>query len=193
MFKASIQSTDATMTTTTIAQVFGELHEVKKGCSSPRWNSTRYGPPLNENSSNLRNATQKAGEVACCDYSGTSCVRKDSKGQCFSGDDDADMKTYEEAVTLCSSMGMRLCKSQEELDLCCGVGCNNDFGPAWIGPNTSTTSKKQTTTSTLKASTTASDVTTTTIVHDSIQAYGAETTTRMDMGKQTTTSTLKAS
>merc|ERR1719161_2311932 len=80
MLKASIQSTDATMTTTTIAQVVGELHEVKKGCSSPRWNSTRYGPPLNENSPNLRKATQKAGEVACCDYSGMSAFERIPRG-----------------------------------------------------------------------------------------------------------------
>merc|ERR1719482_638381 len=189
MFKASIQSTDATMTTTTIAQVFGELHEVKKGCSSPRWNSTRYGPPLNENSSNLRNATQKAGEVACCDYSGTSCVRKDSKGQCFSGDDDADMKTYEEAVTLCSGSGMRLCKSQEELDLCCGIGCNFDSGPVWIGSNTSTTStttKKQLPNTDRSTKLPVnSDVTTTPTAQDSTQAPLSTA--------QATTSMIKAS
>jgi hypothetical protein len=94
-------------------QVFGELHEVKKACSSKPWNSTRYGPRLDKTSTPSRfNATQKAGEVQCCNDAGTTCTRKDSKGQCLSGHNDADMKTYEEAVTLCSSMGMRLCKSQ---------------------------------------------------------------------------------
>ena len=72
------------------------------------------------------------GEVQCCSNDGSSCIRKDTAGQCFSGDDDAAKKTYFEAVAICAAQGRRLCtKTETVADKCCGSGCSTDRYLAW--------------------------------------------------------------
>ena len=66
--------------------------------------------------------------VRCCN----------TKGDCFSkkkidcpGKGKGNRKTYEEAKTICSDKGLRLCNDYE-LEACCGTGCMFDVKTIWI-------------------------------------------------------------
>ena len=76
-------------------------------------------------------ATDVIGEVSCCSKDGTSCTRKDSSGNCLSGNNDDVKYSWSDANAMCEGLGMRLCSSQDELDLCCGEGCQIDHDLVW--------------------------------------------------------------
>ena len=78
------------------------------------------------------NGAERLAELQCCSNDGTSCVRKNpNSGECWSGDNDDAKVTWFEAEHICTSNGMRLCKSQAELDLCCVSGCSHDSVYIW--------------------------------------------------------------
>ena len=76
-------------------------------------------------------ASESIGEVVCCSHDGTSSTRKDASGSCLSGNNDATKYTWSEASAMCEKLGMRLCSSQDELDLSCGAGCQYDNDLVW--------------------------------------------------------------
>ena len=45
------------------------------------------------------------------------------------------LKTYKEAENICSKNGFRLC-TPDELDTCCGTGCNFDLTTNWVAKGT---------------------------------------------------------
>ena len=103
------------------------------GCS---WNGDEDSTPQ------IVSAYASVAEVQCCN--GTSCIRKypgdDQSGdQCFSGNKDDAKVTWFEAEHMCASIGMRLCNSQDELDLCCTNGCGYDKQPVWTNRVAGTT------------------------------------------------------
>ena len=61
--------------------------------------------------------------VRCCNTKGDKCFSKTIG--CKEG------KTYEEAKTICSDKGLRLCNDYE-LEACCGTGCMFDVKTIWI-------------------------------------------------------------
>ena len=62
----------------------------------------------------------QTGAVRCCSFDGGSCESKCS------------ILTFSNAKQKCSEFGMRLC-TEEELasNICCGTGCDFDFGVVW--------------------------------------------------------------
>ena len=72
----------------------------------------------------------KAAEIVCCAVDGSSCSRKRS-GVCRSGHGDAVKVTWNAARDHCEADGMRLCATQDELDQCCGGGCQYDNQLVW--------------------------------------------------------------
>ena len=69
-------------------------------------------------------------QVSCCAEDGSRCYRHVA-GECMSGHHDELKKTWTEADAICRKAGYRLCKSQAELDKCCGSGCNYDYNIVW--------------------------------------------------------------
>ena len=69
--------------------------------------------------------------VACCTDS--TCTRVDGNGQCYSDkhEDKNDGTTWHQANEICKNAGLRLCKSQVEVDRCCSGGCGYDNGIVW--------------------------------------------------------------
>ena len=74
----------------------------------------------------------KKAEIVCCAMDGSSCSRTTNTGECRSGNKDEYKVTWDEAESHCKKDGMRLCKSQEELDKCCQVGCGYANQLAWV-------------------------------------------------------------
>ena len=74
----------------------------------------------------------KAAQVVCCSLDGSSCSRKASS-ICRSGDGKAQKYTWYEANEHCKAEGKRLCNSRDELNKCCGGGCNYDSELVWSG------------------------------------------------------------
>ena len=98
------------------------------GCST---RPTDPNSPYNPASQNFLASTSSA-EVQCCSIDGQSCYRHNpATSQCWSGDDTAAKATWHEANEMCTSAGYRLCKSQEELDLCCSTGCHYNNQLIW--------------------------------------------------------------
>ena len=75
----------------------------------------------------------EAAEIVCCTLEGDSCEREVEGGDCRSGHNDDVKVTWNEAQDHCEEAGMRLCNSQEELDQCCGTGCQYDNQLVWSG------------------------------------------------------------
>jgi hypothetical protein len=73
----------------------------------------------------------EAAEIVCCTLQGDSCSRKVKEVNCRSGDKDDFKVTWKVASDHCKTSGMRLCKSQEELNQCCGAGCGYDDQLVW--------------------------------------------------------------
>jgi hypothetical protein len=65
------------------------------------------------------------GAVRCCLLYGDEC-RSEIAGACHSG------KTFQEAVDVCGSNGMRLCTETEYREQCCGTGCSFDAVQVWL-------------------------------------------------------------
>ena len=76
------------------------------------------------------NKSEAAGEVQCCSMEGV-CNRDG----CLSGNNDADLVTWHQAVELCAANSDRLCTKEELLaedaSGCCGTGCHYDFALVW--------------------------------------------------------------
>ena len=71
-------------------------------------------------------------ELQCCSIDGQHCQRRNPlTKKCWSGDNDVAKVTWYEAYERCTSAGHRLCKSQEELNRCCGSGCHYDDTLMW--------------------------------------------------------------
>lgn len=77
-------------------------------------------------------ASTSSAEAQCCSIDGQFCYRHHPESaECWSGNNDAAKVTWHEAYEMCTSAGYRLCKSQEELDLCCGTGCSYNKQLVW--------------------------------------------------------------
>ena len=87
------------------------LQPVSMGC--PKRNPNK---PVTQEPANSKH------NVRCCSINGDSCSSRPCKKD----------KTYDEAVEICSGRGQRLC-SEDELNKCCGTGCNKDNEKTWIG------------------------------------------------------------
>lgn len=89
-----------------------------------------YGVPRHET------PTETAGVAVCCNAAGRS-VRK-VNGQCVAGHasrHNLRRSTFQDAKDTCEAHGLRLCKSQTELETGCGTGCNYDRVLAWVDLN----------------------------------------------------------
>lgn len=72
-------------------------------------------------------------EVQCCAHNGRRCTRYHRRNQCISGRNDAYKMNWHQAKNACASIGMRLCRSQSELNRCCRSGCAHDADLVWTG------------------------------------------------------------
>ena len=77
-----------------------------------------------------------AAKIACCSKDGSTCSKKYTNDEgneaCRGGNRNKGRRTtWEEANLHCLSLGLRLCKSQEELNKCCGQGCDSDDMLVW--------------------------------------------------------------
>jgi len=69
--------------------------------------------------------------VVCCSHEGDRC---DRDAQTPSGRIDCRGQTsWYQAKALCAEAGMRLCQTQEEINRCCGQGCDGDDYLSWSG------------------------------------------------------------
>jgi len=75
---------------------------------------------------------QNMAQIICCSMDGTSCSRKTDDGKCYSGHGKDSKVTWHTARNFCKNIGKRLCTSQEELNQCCGSGCDYDNVLAWV-------------------------------------------------------------
>lgn len=96
---------------------------VERGCSSA------VVPPGSEGPRFVPEG-EAAAQVICCTLDGSTSRHAQSQ-QCLSSGGDAALKTYTDAVRICSRAGMRLCESQEQLDRSCGQGCGLDSALVW--------------------------------------------------------------
>ena len=76
---------------------------------------------------------ESTAEIVCCSLDGTSCSRIANDGNCRSFDNQVEEVTWSKANQHCEDAGLRLCDSQQELDSCCGTGCNHDNKKVWSG------------------------------------------------------------
>ena len=86
------------------------MHNVSKGCPK-RYPDEKVMPNLGHSKHAVR----------CCNNKRDVCISK----PCTSD------KTYQEAVEHCSSKDFRLC-FEDELNKCCGTGCQFDHTTNWI-------------------------------------------------------------
>ena len=65
--------------------------------------------------------------IVCCEMDGSSCTRHTGSEKMCSA-----RVTWNYANRVCQKMGKRLCNGQNELNKCCGTGCNFDVFLAWV-------------------------------------------------------------
>ena len=95
---------------------------------------------FNDNPPNYYYGNDKKANIVCCAMDGSSCSRRTKTGECRSGSGKPDDKvTWEDANEHCKKDGMRLCKSQLELNQCCGNGgaCGYNDQLVWINKQVS--------------------------------------------------------
>jgi len=119
-------------------------HLLLDGCSKSGDLMTQYGAPR------LEDDTVKAGEAICCNaegqatrnvHNGKSFFNSQLSHQnCTSGEKvnrgEEPTKTFQEAKAVCEGAGLRLCRSQAELETSCHTGCHFDFALAWVDQTT---------------------------------------------------------
>ena len=86
---------------------------------------------FNDNDPGYYNGNQKVAHIICCSKDGKSCSRKTDMGKCHSGHGIDGKDTWDVARSYCENVGKRLCSSQEELNQCCGTGCQFDNVLVW--------------------------------------------------------------
>ena len=89
--------------------------------------STNLDDDFEGNAPGYYHGKLEGSHISCCTLTGDSCSREAHGGNCRSG----DKVTWEVAREHCEVAGMRLCNSEEELDQCCGTGCNYDNILIW--------------------------------------------------------------
>lgn len=72
-------------------------------------------------------------EVQCCSQNGQRCTRYHRGRVCISGNNNMHKMTWYQARNACASIGMRLCRNQQELNRCCRSGCAHDVDLVWTG------------------------------------------------------------
>jgi len=72
-------------------------------------------------------------EVQCCSQNGQRCTRYHRGRVCISGNNNPHKMTWYQARNACASIGMRLCRNQQELNRCCRSGCAHDLDLVWTG------------------------------------------------------------
>ena len=82
------------------------------------WVGTKHQTQILERSNQLA--------VRCCSFDGTACVSRYDDGQCLPSE-----ATHAEATMVCAGLGMRLCHTAAELQLCCFTGCAYDDRLVW--------------------------------------------------------------
>jgi hypothetical protein len=101
------------------------------GCSSDNTNSRDYqGDQSGQAIPLVVHGADDTAAVRCCSHDGGSCISTVA-GVCY------DAATFRNAISICSSVGMRLC-SQAELGtgVCCGTGCWFNHFATWISDGT---------------------------------------------------------
>jgi len=122
-------------------------HKLVDGCSRGGRTFSQYGEPREES------GDQRAGEAICCNEEGqaTRNVRdgeplfnSNARGRrilshkdCTAGRvvqrGEEPTKTFHEAEAFCADAGLRLCRTQAEVDSSCHTGCHFDFAMVWLG------------------------------------------------------------
>jgi len=119
-------------------------HRLLDGCSTSAPVYSQFGSPRVELDDSV------AGEAVCCNENGKSS-RQIRDGQAlfftsgFSHTDctttsgtriinnrDAPSHSYNQAAAICEAVGLRLCRTQEEVDTSCGTGCHIDATLVWV-------------------------------------------------------------
>ena len=75
----------------------------------------------------LYDCKKKKARIVCCEMDGSSCTRHTGSEKMCSAS-----VTWNYANRVCRKMGKRLCNGQNELNKCCGTGCNFDVFLAWV-------------------------------------------------------------
>jgi len=119
-------------------------HRLLDGCSRSAGVYSQFGSPRVESDDSV------AGEAVCCNENGKSSRQiKDGKALFFtsghshthctttSGTPTINGQTppshsYNQAAALCKSVGLRLCRTQAEVDTSCGTGCHIDAALVWV-------------------------------------------------------------
>jgi len=122
-------------------------HKLVDGCSRGGRPFTQYGVER------MEFGDQKAGEAICCNEEGmaTRNVRNrkalfhenNAGNRVLSHEDctagrvvragETPTKTFDEAQAFCAEAGLRLCRTQDEVDTSCHTGCHFDFAMVWLG------------------------------------------------------------
>jgi len=117
-------------------------HQLLDGCSGGNLYS-QYGSPRMESDDSV------AGEAVCCNAEGKATRNiRDGQGLFNQGLSHVDCTTtsggvvnngvdvpshnYHEATAICEAVGLRLCRSQEEVDTSCGTGCHINAALVWV-------------------------------------------------------------
>merc|ERR1711981_1560890 len=108
----------------------GSYNYAFDGCSNHLQPGRGKGWKEGDNQPGYYNGDTDAAEITCCALDGSECFRT-IDGECRSGHNDAFKVTWQEAKAHCEAEGLRLCASQEELDKCCGTGCQYDNQLVW--------------------------------------------------------------
>jgi len=117
-------------------------HQLLDGCLTNGNLYAPFGSPRMEVDDTV------AGEAVCCTAVGKATRNlRDGQGQFDQGlshvdctttsgtklnEDSSPSHNYHEATAICEAAGLRLCRSQEEVDTSCGTGCHINFALVWV-------------------------------------------------------------
>ena len=86
----------------------------------------------NEAPPGFYSASSSIAGLVCCALDGSICTRICIERDLCKGDNALCNKlNWEEADRICKDRSMRLCNSQQEIDKCCGKGCDYDNRLVW--------------------------------------------------------------
>ena len=110
-------------------------YKALEGCSTDDLENTESPPGFYPD---VITANVNAARIACCSIDGSTCSRKyDKDDETKACINNGKRASWEKANLHCLSHGLRLCKSQEELNKCCGTTtsnkCNADNRLVWTG------------------------------------------------------------
>jgi len=120
-------------------------HQLLDGCSRSAGVYSQYGQPRVESDNSV------AGEAVCCNENGMSSRQiKNGQALFFQGKghshsdctststtpvingQDVPSVSFNQAAAMCEAVGMRLCRTQAEVDTSCGTGCHYDAALVWV-------------------------------------------------------------